>query len=222
MNILTRKEIDQRALRWTKHLTAASETLRNRQSLSDENAYRLVEENFWNSFLLTSNRLHCLYDELMLRIPAGEQQRIYDLKADQMQVFAKAMDGMLLLCCPHPPKRRNDYYKGNRFVLNHEIAKIQGELTLFPRKTIHIVNVYSTDYKDRAAILDFDNYDLKSLIDEACRLYPCTDHPLTTTIHLSTVVSDLLPARTYLVVTDSAWSGDLYQLIKKGFTESGS
>ena len=222
MNIITRKEIDQRALRWVQHLTKATEFLRKRQTITDEKAYCLVEESFWDSFLLVSNRMHCLYDELMLRVPAKERIAVYDMQADYSHVHAKEKNGMLLLCCPHPPKRRNDYYKGNRYILNHEISKVQTRLTLYSQKAVHIVNVYSQSNREWAAVLDFDNYDLKSMIDEACRIYPGSDNPLTTSIHLSTIMNDQLMPLTYLAITDASWCGDILDLILHSFAENGT
>jgi hypothetical protein len=218
-----RKQLDKKGILEAKEIGKAAAVLDSKvQCYDDEKMYEVYEKAFWKTILRSSNRLHIIMDDLALSEPLVEQDKIFSQLAGVEHIQAKAVNGMLLVCCPHPPKRKNDYFKEYRYPLNYAIGKIASQLDLYPEKEIYLLNVYQPNRKYAVRILDFDNYDMKNLIDEACRLYPKTDSPLHTSMHLYTTISDELDPLTYLVITPARWNGDLMNLLIGAFGTSSA
>ena len=212
-----KKSINKKAISLANELSNAAANLEKKQKFADENAFFQAEESFWKTFIRVSNRLHVLLDDLCLSRSLADQHQIYATLSELQNVHAIAKDGMLLLCCPHPPGRRNDYFKEYRFILADAISQISPDLILFQKKTLHIVNIYPESALHTAHFLDFDNYDLKSLIDEACKVYPDTDAPSATDMHLQTVFRDDLAPLTYLIVMEQGSGLDPIPLLSDAF-----
>lgn len=212
-----KKKLNQQALYYLEQLNKSGENFKNALLSNDEESIISCEKTFWNTFVGTSNRMHVALDDLCLRQSYHVQKQIYLDLADINNIQVKAHKGMLLICCPHPPHRRADYFKEFRYILASAIDDILGDLELYPQKTLYIINIYPKSSMRSTQFLDFDNYDLKSLIDEACQIYPETDSPATTNMYLQTIFNDELPPLTYLVVTPQVTKPDITELLKTVF-----
>ena len=160
--------------------------------------------------------MHAKFDELAIRGELSTADLIYSNILSTRSISAKAVDGNLFIRSPHPPAKRREVFTENRYALEFAIEKIVSQLTMYTNKLIHIVNVYPTK-NTGSRILDFDNYDLKNLIDMPCRIYPGNDSPEHTEIRLRTVFSDDLLPMTYLVVTGTDYNSDILQALLSVF-----
>lgn len=175
-------------------------------------------QKFWKRFSLAIAGLNMTYEKIALLLPNDKKSEMVRACAESKKISVKAIDGMLLIRVPHPPRRENRYYCGDRLALMTAIGELCHELELYPQKTIWLVHAYNDQTKNLARLPDFDNYDCKSLIDEACRLYPDTDSPVSTNIRIDTLLTgDLLPM-TYLLISPRGFPEEkVHPLLREAF-----
>lgn len=182
-------------------------------SANDPDAIDETLNLFWLNFLESSNSMHRSLDQIVSLASTEKRISFMERATWTQDIEAVAEDGKLLLRCPHPPhrfKKGKDCFTEYRQAINYQIQKIVHELELSKQKIIYILNVYPEN-TDNSRMLDFDNYDLKSILDEVCRPYPNSDNPGATSIVMCSDLTNQLPPYTYLAVLPVDGKDDLPQ-----------
>ena len=166
----------------------------------DEKLLNYAAEHFYYSYLMNIGHVDYKIDKFALLLDREKQNEHFDRISRLRGITAKAVNGDLWVSFPHPPKRYSHYSNRNKLAVSHQISKIEGELSRYYKKALHLVHVVPDDGHSYRYVIDHDNYDMKRIIDAICNFYPYEDDPLCTTMTIQTIVSDKIAPRTYAIV----------------------
>ena len=171
---------------------------------------------FWEELLFLLDRLQTAVTDNILFASQNWTEE-FESVSNLLQIDAKAVDGNLYMHAPFPAHRSRETMKGLSRYVSYKINNIVYDLKFYKKKYLLIINVYQkTGKHSEQPFYDFDNFDYKSLIDEACRGYVGADSPKTTKLIFASVFSDRIPPMTYLIICDQDKPMDFSD---KGLTE---
>lgn len=78
------------------------------------------------------------------------------------------------------------------------------DFSVYAYKTISFLFVYDMEAYRRGYVADTDNHELKYIIDAIAQFLPGGDSPRSTSLFMSTAITDVIPSGTYISVTPTS------------------
>jgi len=165
----------------------------------------------------TSITLYRLSSSLLCPLPDADIEAAYKGELLPLEaVYAHLMHGVIYLRTPmlagrqsksqiQSPREKDIMFSESvQYAIQTAAGFAEYDFSVFANKLISFLFVYDMEAYRRGYIVDTDNHEVKFIIDAIAQFLPGGDSPRSTSLFMSTAITDKIPSGTYISVTPTS------------------